>query len=202
MYCLTITKSTSWGCNFHHTKTSTPTSFTPRFVTYYKGITKKLEAHLIHEQKQVSQPYSYQIISQSAGQTTVKLDTFSLDSSWNVTDNISQCFKRHHNEIHSTTKNVPVKFLSLSLTHTQFITTTGVVHTLAHSVQGGTPVSHQNCCMLQGLSQTKVYLNVYWKPLKLQVISFKGWPLGSYTVVPTFFYWSRQYRSHFPFACL
>jgi len=31
------------------------------------------------------------------------------------------------------------------------------------------------------------YLNVYWTPLKLQVNSFKVWPLGSYTVVPTFF---------------
>ena len=30
------------------------------------------------------------------------------------------------------------------------------------------------------------YLNVYWTHLKLQVISFKVWPLGSYTVVPTF----------------
>ena len=31
------------------------------------------------------------------------------------------------------------------------------------------------------------YLNVYWTHLKLQVISFKVWPLGSYRVVPTFF---------------
>ena len=31
------------------------------------------------------------------------------------------------------------------------------------------------------------YLNVYRTHLKLQVISFKVWPLGSYTVVPTFF---------------
>ena len=31
------------------------------------------------------------------------------------------------------------------------------------------------------------YLNVYWIHLKLQVISFKVWPLGSYTVIPTFF---------------
>ena len=31
------------------------------------------------------------------------------------------------------------------------------------------------------------YLNVYWTHPKLQVISFKVWPLGSYTVVPTFF---------------
>ena len=30
------------------------------------------------------------------------------------------------------------------------------------------------------------YLNVYWTHLKLQVISFKVWPLGSYTVVPFF----------------
>ena len=30
------------------------------------------------------------------------------------------------------------------------------------------------------------YLNVYWTQLKLQVISFKIWPLGSYTVVPFF----------------
>jgi len=44
VYCLTITISTSWGCHFHHRKSSTPTSFTPRFVAYYKGITKKLEA--------------------------------------------------------------------------------------------------------------------------------------------------------------
>jgi len=29
------------------------------------------------------------------------------------------------------------------------------------------------------------YLNVYWTNLKLQVISFKVWPLGSYTAVPT-----------------
>jgi hypothetical protein len=31
------------------------------------------------------------------------------------------------------------------------------------------------------------YLNVYWTHLKLQVISFKLWPLWCYTVVPTFF---------------
>ena len=31
------------------------------------------------------------------------------------------------------------------------------------------------------------YLNVYWTHLKLQVISLKVWPLGSYTVVPTLF---------------
>jgi len=31
------------------------------------------------------------------------------------------------------------------------------------------------------------YLNVYWTHLKLQVISFKVWPLGSYTAVPAFF---------------
>ena len=31
------------------------------------------------------------------------------------------------------------------------------------------------------------YLNVYWTHLKLQVISFKVWPLGNYTVVPAFF---------------
>ena len=31
------------------------------------------------------------------------------------------------------------------------------------------------------------YLNVYWTHLKLQVISFKACPLGSYTMVPTFF---------------
>jgi hypothetical protein len=31
------------------------------------------------------------------------------------------------------------------------------------------------------------HLNVYWTFLKLQVISFKVWPLRSYTVVPTFF---------------
>ena len=30
------------------------------------------------------------------------------------------------------------------------------------------------------------YLNVCWTHLKLQVISFKVWPLGSYTVVPFF----------------
>jgi hypothetical protein len=31
------------------------------------------------------------------------------------------------------------------------------------------------------------YLNIYWTHLKLQVISFKVRPLGSYTVFPTFF---------------
>jgi hypothetical protein len=30
------------------------------------------------------------------------------------------------------------------------------------------------------------YLNVNWTHLKLQVISFKVWPLGSCTVVPRF----------------
>jgi hypothetical protein len=30
------------------------------------------------------------------------------------------------------------------------------------------------------------YLSIYWTYLKLQVISFEVWPLGSYTVVPTF----------------
>jgi hypothetical protein len=30
-------------------------------------------------------------------------------------------------------------------------------------------------------------LNVYWTHLKLQVISLKVWPLGSYTAVPMFF---------------
>jgi len=30
------------------------------------------------------------------------------------------------------------------------------------------------------------YLIIYWTYLKLQVISFEVWPLGSYTAVPTF----------------
>ena len=37
------------------------------------------------------------------------------------------------------------------------------------------------------LSVLIFYLNVCWTHLKLQVIPFKVWPLGSYTVVPTFF---------------
>jgi len=31
------------------------------------------------------------------------------------------------------------------------------------------------------------YLNVYWTHMKLQVISFRVRPLGSYTMVPMFF---------------
>ena len=34
---------------------------------------------------------------------------------------------------------------------------------------------------------TDFYLIIYWTHVKLQVISFKVWPLGIYTVVPTFF---------------
>jgi len=43
------------------------------------------------------------------------------------------------------------------------------------------------------------YLNVYWTHLKLQVISFKVWPMGISTVAPTFF--SAEHSStgsHFP----
>jgi len=44
------------------------------------------------------------------------------------------------------------------------------------------------------------YLNVNWTHLKLQVISFKVWPLGSYTMVPTFFFSTDHSStgSHFP----
>ena len=39
------------------------------------------------------------------------------------------------------------------------------------------------------------YLNVYWTHLILQVISFKVWPLGSYTVVPKFVEFHTKFDS-------
>jgi hypothetical protein len=44
-------------------------------------------------------------------------------------------------------------------------------------------------CMYQFVWKVSVlifYLIIYWTYLKLQVISFKVWPLGSYTMVPAF----------------
>jgi len=58
VYYLTITKLTSLGHNFHHRKTSTPTSFTPRCYIL-QGNYQKIGGTLIHEQNQVSKPYSY-----------------------------------------------------------------------------------------------------------------------------------------------
>ena len=42
-------------------------------------------------------------------------------------------------------------------------------------------------CFVPKVSVLNFYLNVYWIQMKLQVISFKIWSLGIYTVVPTFF---------------
>ena len=48
-------------------------------------------------------------------------------------------------------------------------------------------ITLDNTWFVPKVSALIFYLNVYWTHLKLQVISFKVWPLGSYTVVPTFF---------------
>ena len=45
---------------------------------------------------------------------------------------------------------------------------------------------YSNTWCVSKVSVLIFYLIIYWTYLKLQVISFEVWPLGSYTAVPTF----------------
>ena len=80
------------------------------------------------------------------------------------------------------------KAISMSdINNELLICTSDVVETTLKIMYQNSRVLFCHCTwFVQKVSVLNFYLNVYWTHLKLQVISFKVWPLGSYTVVPKF----------------